>query len=404
MTTTQAFILHPLFSRLERELGYSIDLGRYFSLLQMAYIHLQSNVPLSKVNLYDVCRFLLCEKEQDEFRFKQIFDEVYRSEVVIRMPKKENVEIAKEDSDTAKEPTNDTNKKAVGQAPIEKDDSHDSKVTQEAEEVAVQEPWKTQNGSKFMNLNAAVESEENQDEIINEYDFLITEDYHSISFREMIQSWRYFRLRRRKGFSNRLDIVGTVKRIAAEGGLTQPVFSRDFANRDDALLILADRLGSMSPFHSLTDSLIRTARKEGGHEKAMVYFFQNYPLEYVFTTPWLTGPVKLDELLQKVNGEHTHVLIISDAGATRGNRNEQRIESTGAIRKENTWTLREDCFFYKLIMNVRDCVWLNPLPRERWLNTTADVIAATEGIKMHSVYDAGLLGFTNAIKDLLNEN
>ena len=55
-----------------------------------------------------------------------------------------------------------------------------------------------------------------------------------------------------------------------------------------------------------------------------------------------------------------NILIVSDAGAARGYLNEDRIQQT-----------------YTLLHRLRKhrIAWLNPLPRERWKNTSADIIS-----------------------------
>ena len=76
------------------------------------------------------------------------------------------------------------------------------------------------------------------------------------------------------------------------------------------------------------DKLIETAVKGGGHRKAMVYYFYNCPDNFVYKNSNLTDPIKLTQLYSMIRADHTNALIISDAGAARGNMNEMRVEKT----------------------------------------------------------------------------
>ena len=107
---------------------------------------------------------------------------------------------------------------------------------------------------KFLNLSIPQSDEKEINNIINSprgSRFLLTNAYLPLTTREMIHGWRHLRKRMHYRQSNRLDVFGTVQHIAKQGMLLQPVFEREQINSDNLLLILADRRGSMVPFHKL---------------------------------------------------------------------------------------------------------------------------------------------------------
>lgn len=379
-------IISKLQKRLLQELGYAPDFGKQKDFINLVLQNLNPALSLEekKATLFDFCKFLLCQEEKDELRFMAIFEEVFDEERLFfeknTIRKETNVSNDNEQRQETKERPIEENK---SEQVIEGNESQD--------DVPVVEPWASESNRKFVNFMWKEEEPENEQKEEKQPSFLLTNDYHVISFREMIQSWRYFRLRQSKQESDEIDIKRTIDKIAQQGIFTEVVCQKTASNRDDALLIFVDRRGSMTPFHQLSEHLVRTAIQQGGHKKAKVYYFQNYPLEYVYETPHLSNPIPLQNVFVSTSLEHTYTMIISDAGAARGNDNSGRIEASLA-------------FIDRLWRNVKDVVWMNPMPRNRWRGSSAMRLAQHPSIKMYSFYDANRLGMTLAIKDLLYEN
>jgi uncharacterized protein with von Willebrand factor type A (vWA) domain len=197
--------------------------------------------------------------------------------------------------------------------------------------------------------------------------FLQTDEYFPLTRREMIKSWQYLRLKEKSGFMEQLDLKATIQKVAAEGVFTEPVFKTSYANREDAVIILADTRGSMTPFEGLTDRLIETARsEEGGHKNAPVFYFQNYPTDYLFVQRNLSQPVKFADALRLSNPAVTYAVIISDAGAARGTKDAERVK---------TRTDYTRLFLKELQRYTSKIIWLNPMPMHRWEGTAAHHIA-----------------------------
>lgn len=94
--------------------------------------------------------------------------------------------------------------------------------------------------------------------------------------------------------------------------------------------------------------------------------------------PYLTKSVSRAEVFAHCSG-YTSVLIVSDAGAARGHRSLQRIQATTEA-------------LFHLKQHTSLIAWLNPMPKERWSGSSAQIIA-----HLVLMYQMDLDGFNNAI-------
>lgn len=214
------------------------------------------------------------------------------------------------------------------------------------------------------------------------FEFYITSDeYFPVTRRQMKQSWRNLRRPKREGPSTELNVEATVSEIGRTGILLEPVLEPKRRNRAE-LLLLIDQGGSMTPFHLLARRLHETILRGGRLEKAGIYYFHNCPTEYLYHDPAHHEFERIEEIFSRPYSQQAGVLVFSDAGAARGGLNYERIELT-------------KMFLDLLKRRFRYIAWLNPLPRSRWMATTASVV-------MQSVpmFDFSRRGLDNAISVL----
>jgi uncharacterized protein with von Willebrand factor type A (vWA) domain len=190
--------------------------------------------------------------------------------------------------------------------------------------------------------------------------FSLLTEYFPVTRRQMKQSWRHLRRPVREGLLEELDVRATIEKIGREGILLEPVLVPLRSNRAE-LVLLVDQDGSMVPFHALSRQLIETARRGGRLRRAGVYYFHDYPDEYLYCDPARREAERIPDTLAAI-GKRAVLLIISDAGAARGNFDQKRVEQTQA-------------FVQQLKQSVRHYAWLNPMPNNRWPGTTAGEIA-----------------------------
>jgi uncharacterized protein with von Willebrand factor type A (vWA) domain len=224
--------------------------------------------------------------------------------------------------------------------------------------------------------------------------FLLTDEYFPVTRRQMVKAWQFLRHKERGIKSDGLDLEATVIQIAKNGLFLEPIYKPSLRNREDTLIIFSDYRGSMTPFHELSNRLIHTAKTEGGHPRAPLFYFQNYPVGYVYKNPNLTQPLKLKEALLKTNRNFTLAIIISDAGAARGN------TDPGAIRARVDMT---SLFLDNLNESCAHTIWLNPMPRHRWKNTAAELIEKKVFL-MTPVLEHNSYNFQEILRTILKQN
>lgn len=116
----------------------------------------------------------------------------------------------------------------------------------------------------------------------------------------------------------------------------------------------------MVPFHSFVDSLLEGAERAGSFSSMQKAYFHDVP-EILFSDPFLSQPLQSPSF--DLREEMPKLLIFSDAGAARGKTEASRIELTLQLMD-------------KLLKRHERIVWLNPMPRHRWKDSSAEQIAA----------------------------
>jgi uncharacterized protein with von Willebrand factor type A (vWA) domain len=106
---------------------------------------------------------------------------------------------------------------------------------------------------------------------------------------------------------------------------------------------------------------LETAARGGRLGRLRVVHFHDCPVEHVFEDAGLTEPRPLADLLREAR-LRGGAIIVSDAGAARGLRSAARADETRA-------------FLAGLRASLRHIVWLNPMPRDRWRRSTAQLVA-----------------------------
>jgi len=133
-----------------------------------------------------------------------------------------------------------------------------------------------------------------------------------------------------------------------------------------------------------TSQQLITSLKKHTFGKTQIYYFRNCPHNYLYLCPNQPQAKPLDEILPTLHKNRTIVVIFSDGGAGRGNYNSERIELT-------------QVFFDQIEPLVRSLIWLNPLPEDRWQNTTASGIIETLNLPMFEFNCSGLKNIRNRV-------
>ncbi|MFM9950361.1 MAG: hypothetical protein ACKV1O_20665 [Saprospiraceae bacterium] len=194
---------------------------------------------------------------------------------------------------------------------------------------------------------------------ISTHRFLLNERYLPVSPRDMQQHWRFLQNNFERGITPQIDLLRTVASIARRGILLEPIFQKRTLNRTH-LLFLIDDSSSMIAFETLAQRFVEAALEDPFVTDEEVFYFSNYPGEHLYLNPYHTQSVQLPALWRRCH-RHTMMLIISDGGASRGQTDFERIRSTHAFLKAAR-------------QHVQRIAWINPMPRERWEDTSAEYI------------------------------
>ncbi len=352
--------LYDLFDRL-REHGLPLGISEYIALLRS----LQTGIGLSdQDSLRRLCKSLWVSSEEDSVLFDRLFDQVFIQSDRLGSSE-ESVKSPKESEETAAEA------QATGQS--------DLSAQTPAQVGAARNPSLQ---VKTGDLSPIVQSIRRGQRNINwdrpKYNLLT--EYFPVTHRQMKQSSRYLRRPVREGPAIELDIDATVEKISREGLFREPVLVPRRLNRAE-LVLLVDQGGSMVPFHALSRQLIDAVHRGGLMQQTNVYYFHDYPAEYLYTDrSRLTARSVLDVFMSF--DQYTALLIVSDGGAARGNFDEERVKQTNV-------------FIQKLKQYARRFAWINPLPNFRWPDTSAEQIARNV-----PMFDMSRRGLDDAINTL----
>ena len=206
--------------------------------------------------------------------------------------------------------------------------------------------------------------------------------YLPITQRKMKQCWRYLRQMVRSGLATELDIKATVQQVGKTGLLLSPVLIPRRVNLVKALFLI-DTGGSMTPFHSFGQRLNSTAKQGGRLGRVDTYYFHNCPIDYVYEDAARLKARAIDSIISELHQNQSVIIIFSDAGAARGRLSHTRYNFT----KQFTASLNLSAF---------RIVWLNPMPKERWANTTAERISRL--VSMFSIDRNGLESAIDALR------
>ncbi len=184
------------------------------------------------------------------------------------------------------------------------------------------------------------------------------------------QAWRSFRRPIADGQLQELDIEATVERIVREGMFTRLV-RRPIVQKRAELVLLVDDSQAMLPFAPVIQPLVQMV-VERRIVRAQIYRFRQCPTDYLYEWQRPLRGEPLAKVLGRLNRLRSVVIIVSEAGATNPLYEDDRVKQTGQ-------------FLAKVLPSAREVLWLNPLPKDRWAGTTAEVIQLAIGERMMSL-------------------
>ncbi len=167
-----------------------------------------------------------------------------------------------------------------------------------------------------------------------------------------------------------LDVEATVEKIGREGIFGAEVL-RPLTQKKVDLLLLVDDGNAMRPFAPVVEPFVQMMMQLGKRQ-SLIYRFNQYPGDYLYQWQRPLWGLSLVEVAKTWSKQRTMVVIISDAGAINSIYQEEYVSGVGS-------------FLDRLLPAVRDVLWVNPLPPERWPGTSAELIEAALAGRMISL-------------------
>lgn len=324
-----------LFLRL-RQRGYLLGVDEYQAALKAA----EAGYADTEETLIEMVQILWCHSRSQQNQLIPIWQDLQR-----QVKKQQETQ---EDSKERRE--------------RETEESQRSQENYDTTEAATQETVATEIGIQPKQEVASLPVQAPSFTPVEQERMLSLQSYFPVSRRSMVYGWRFLQRPVADGRRTVLDLSATVQQVTEQGYYLAPVYQRQQRNGAQ-LLLLVDQNGSMMPFHRFTRDLVETAREESllETENIQVCYFHNVPASHVYQDIYLTQPVAAKDVLGQCDGD-TSVLIVSDAGAARGYRRQERIQDTTR-------------FLLQLRKRTSLIAWLNPMSRKRWVGSSAEILA-----------------------------
>lgn len=380
--------LYPLFRQLQaydRQLKHNaLGMDVYFQLMDV----LGKGYALqSRADLYWYCKTVWLKPYHEEEKFKLLFDNYFDNlqtrlrQIQPTKEAEEKEEVKKESEKKDENSGEETKNKETEKEPIMDDETLPETPKEEVntkkavKKVALKFQSPTSNQGQFLETNLKNIEEKAFSKI-----FRLSGKYTTISPRKVKQSIRSLRIEQEGNSKQFIDLEATINQVAQKGYLEEVILKAGITT-NNKLSILVDVGGSMIGFKQLTELLIKTISKHTSQSDIPVLYFRNSPVTKLYLSKALTKSMSVREFIKK---NQNSIIILSDAGAARGRYDQKRIEVTRR---------------FLLQINNFPKIWLNPMPKNRWEETSADAIAAF--VDMYEATDAA---FVQAIKQLKKLN
>lgn len=208
-------------------------------------------------------------------------------------------------------------------------------------------------------------------------------EYLPVTPAQMQQEWYALKRNIQVGTKLELDIVATIEQTKRQPKGVPPVL-KPRCLKSSSLFLLIDFNEGMQPFQGLARQLVSTALQTGCLASDHYYYVNDYRQESFYSNLEFTQKKTVAQILTLLKPERTKVMIFSDADAAKREYSRYRFQAVQDFLKQ--WQPR-----------VKNLVWLNPLPQQRWHQTTAEAIDKLPGIQM---FQADYAGFRQAIEAL----
>jgi uncharacterized protein len=156
------------------------------------------------------------------------------------------------------------------------------------------------------------------------------------------------------------DLDATIDRIGREGIYCDEVY-RPIPQKKVDFLLLVDDSNAMRPFAPAVKPFMDMVEQRK-RAQTLTYYFDLYPTDYLFHQQRPLWGIPIEQILGNLEKQRTVAIIISEGGAASPIYRQERVKGISI-------------FLGRLVPKVREVLWINPLPPQRWKDTTAETIA-----------------------------
>ena len=173
--------------------------------------------------------------------------------------------------------------------------------------------------------------------------------------------WNYFRPENSREKSNNLDIEETVEKIILEKILDEPVYEWTYSQSIEYVSVIIDIGMSMRPFSHFSDYVLSPLKLALSPKKLEVLYTAKLAGVDLYLDKGRLTNVDFRRWLSRISSCNL-ILIISDATAHKGEDNYEYVNQVYKLMKE-------------IQVHNEKILWMNPLPRRRWIGTPAFFIS-----------------------------
>lgn len=322
--------------------------------------------------LVEVCAMLWLKKERDRQVFEASCKDALQSlrlqlqnrlrKIALDLP-------APDETNDSNKDQQQTGKKTTFEQPLT------SPSTQEPQEAEQKPAIHTQTlYFSFDDVEVGKEMEAPENVPHTSYNFIFHQTHQTpLKDRNLQIQWRNFRKIQYKSDIHSLDYQAIIEEVAQNKFLTHLHYERVPYN-EAKLVTIIDNSSSMLAFLRLAEQIARNASQVTQNQ---VFYCKNLLSNYFFQDSKeqdekpLTHDMFYKNILPKAS-----VLFISDLGAVKGSFSSYRIKKMTEIIEK----MQEN--------GAKNIVCLNPMPEERWINTSAIFIA--ENLATFPITDEGV--------------
>lgn len=190
----------------------------------------------------------------------------------------------------------------------------------------------------------------------------------TIDVHQMGMALRRLRAFSREGAEEELDLDATIDETAKNAGELE-IVTRPPKRPNLRVILLMDVGGSMDPYAYLVSRLFTAAKRANHFKELRCHYFHNCVYGRVYSTERFDRPIYVNDLMREC-GRHYKLIMVGDALMAPY----ELLTQGGSIAYNEANRIPGIGWLMMLRQHFIRSVWLNPEPRNYWIETTIDHI------------------------------